>query len=121
MKPSKLFRALRDDQRGNVLMIFGFSLIPMVFATGMGIDYARAMTAQTKLNAAADAAALAAVSQAMMNESNKAACEKAQDMFVAQARGLPGIILTEDSPLISMKDADGVEIKCAELTDTNGA
>src|SRR5690606_25027342 len=58
MRIGKMLRSLLADQRGNVLMIFGFSLVPMVFATVMGIDYARAMTAQTKLNAAADAAAL---------------------------------------------------------------
>jgi len=121
MKLNKLLRALRADQRGNVLMIFGFSLVPMVFATGMGIDYARAMKAQTKLNAAADAAALSAVSQTMMNESNKAACDKAQAMFAAQARAIPGVTLAADAPVISMKDADGVVLKCADASDSSGA
>jgi len=121
MKLNKLLRALRADQRGNVLMIFGFSLVPMVFATGMGIDYARAMKAQTKLNAAADAAALSAVSQTMMNESNKAACDKAQDMFAAQARAIPGVTLAADAPVISMKDADGVVLKCVDASDSSGA
>jgi Flp pilus assembly protein TadG len=116
MKLNQLLRALRTDQRGNVLMIFGFSLIPMVFATGMGIDYARAMKAQTKLNAAADAAALSAVSQTMMNESNAAACDKAQKMFAAQANALPGVKLAEDAPVISMKDADGVVLKCKDAS-----
>ena len=32
---------LAAHKRGNVLMIFAFAVIPMVFATGMGIDYAR--------------------------------------------------------------------------------
>lgn len=121
MKLNKLLRALRADQRGNVLMIFGFSLVPMVFATGMGIDYARAMKAQTKLNAAADAAALSAVSQTMMNESNKAACDKAQAMFAAQARAIPSVTLAADAPVISMKDADGVVLKCVDASDSSGA
>lgn len=49
--------------RGNVTMLFGFAIIPLTFATGMAIDYTRAMTLQTRLNVAADAAALAAVSR----------------------------------------------------------
>src|SRR5690606_14571683 len=121
MKLNQLLRALRADQRGNVLMIFGFSLVPMVFATGMGIDYARAMTAQTKLNAAADAAALSAVSQAMMNESNKTACDKAEAMFMAQAKDIPGVILTEDSPLISILDGTGSVLQCSEASSSSGA
>jgi len=121
MRIGKMLRALRADQRGNVLMIFGFSLVPMVFATGMGIDYARAMTAQTKLNAAADAAALSAVSQAMMNESNKTACDKAEAMFMAQAKDIPGVILTEDSPLISILDGTGSVLQCSEASSSSGA
>ncbi len=46
---------------GNISIIFGFSLIPMVGLTGFGIDYGLAITTKTKLNAAADAAALAGV------------------------------------------------------------
>ena len=65
----KNWRRLLKDQRGNVLMFYGFAVIPLTFSVGMGIDYARAMKAQTKLNAAADAAALNSVSQTMMLQS----------------------------------------------------
>src|SRR5687767_14276509 len=97
-KISKTLRSLRADQHGNVMMMFGFALIPMMFATGMGIDYARAMKAQTKLNAAADAAALLAVSQTMMLQSDKAACDRAREMFLAQATGMSGVTLTAGAP-----------------------
>ena len=56
-----LLRRLRDNRRGNVLIIMGFATIPLTFATGMTIDYSQAARLQTKLDTAADAAALAAV------------------------------------------------------------
>jgi hypothetical protein len=112
---SQTISALRSDQRGNVMMIFGFALIPMVFATGMGIDYARAMKAQTKLNAAADAAALAAVTQPMMLQTNAQACDSARDMFTAQAGEVPQVTLDMDDPeqfWITLEDNEGEVIDC---------
>ena len=122
---SQIAQRLRSDQRGNVLMIFGFALLPMVFATGMGIDYARAMKAQTKLNAAADAAALSAVTQAMMTQTNATACETARNMFAGQASGLTDVVLNLDDPeqfSITMEDNEGEVIDCSSsdssLTNT---
>jgi Flp pilus assembly protein TadG len=81
-----------SNRRGNVLMIFAFAMIPMVFATGMGIDYTRAARLKTKLNAIADAAALAAVTQPMMNETDlDKVRDRAETMFQAQADGLEGL------------------------------
>jgi len=117
MKLGKLLGALRADQRGNVLMIFGFSLIPMVFATGMGIDYARAMKSQTKLNAAADAAALSAVSQAMMTKSNNEACSTARDMFEAQANGLSGVVVDWAQLEITIRDGNGAILDCGDTSN----
>lgn len=76
---------LKTDQKGGVLMIMGFAIIPLTFILGFGIDYARAMSLQTKLNAAADAAALAAVAPAMILQSNSEATSAATNMFNAQA------------------------------------
>jgi len=87
-----LIRRLGASSRGNVLMIFAFAVIPMVFATGMGIDYAHAARLRTKLDAIADAAALAAVSQPQMNDpSDDDAIAVAKKMFDAQADGLEGL------------------------------
>lgn len=87
-----LTRRLIAEQRGNVFMLFAFAVVPMVFATGMGIDYSRAARLQTKLNAIADSAALAAVAQpAMNNPSDASAIKTASDMFNTQATGLEGL------------------------------
>ncbi len=53
--------ALPRATGGNLSILFGFSLIPIVGLVGLGVDYGTAMSTKTKLNAAADAAALAAV------------------------------------------------------------
>jgi Flp pilus assembly protein TadG len=46
---------------GSINIIFGLSLIPIVGLIGLGVDYGMAINAKSKLNGAADAAALAAV------------------------------------------------------------
>lgn len=84
-------RRLIDDRRGNVLMIFGLSLVPLTFATGMAIDYGSAMRLQTELNAAADAASLAATSAAMMDKSLTAADAQARLIFKTQAQEAKGV------------------------------
>ncbi|MCJ2106440.1 pilus assembly protein TadG-related protein [Methylobacterium sp. E-041] len=56
--------SLAQARDGNVAMIFGLSLIPMVGLIGLGVDYGVAITNKTKLDGAADAAAVAAVATA---------------------------------------------------------
>jgi Flp pilus assembly protein TadG len=85
------FASLSRDRRGNVLMIMGFSVIPLTLATGMAIDYSQAARLQTKMNAAADAAALAAVTQPMMKQDNGVAKQAAINMFNAQVAALQGL------------------------------
>jgi Flp pilus assembly protein TadG len=103
-------RRIGAERRGNVLMIFAFAMIPMVFATGMGIDYTRAERLQTKLDAVADAAALSAVTQTMMRQTNATACQTARNMFKSQAAGLSGLIIDMDDPQqlsVTLKDNSG--------------
>jgi Flp pilus assembly protein TadG len=87
---AQFFTRLRADQRGNVTIIVALSIIPLLFVSGFAIDYARAMKLQTQLNAAADAAALAAVSPAMILQSNSASQDAATRMFNSQAARLSG-------------------------------
>lgn len=90
--PMRFARDLLCDRRGNVLMIMGFAAIPLIFAGGMAVDYSNAARLQTKLNAAADAAALAAVTQPMMLQSNDAAKTAATNMFKSQLPNLNGLV-----------------------------
>lgn len=56
--------AFRAARRGNVSIIFAFSLIPLVGLVGLGIDYGIGLSNKAKLDHAADAAAVAAVATA---------------------------------------------------------
>jgi len=51
------------DQRGNVAIIFTFAAIPLVSAIGCAVDYSMATRMKAKLQTAADAASIAALSQ----------------------------------------------------------
>src|SRR5580658_8614330 len=52
----------RSNKRGNTAIMFALSAIPVVAAIGCVVDYSTAMMIKTKLQAAADAASVATVS-----------------------------------------------------------
>jgi hypothetical protein len=56
-------RFVRNED-GNITMLFGLALLPMLAATGVAVDYSRASQARSQINAAADSAALAVARRA---------------------------------------------------------
>ena len=63
----------------------------LVFGGGAAIDYGRAAQIHTKLNAAADAAALAALTPAMLQQSSDVAQTAATNMFNGLTASIPGL------------------------------
>jgi len=57
-----LLGRLRRDVRANVAVIFALALVPLVTAVGCAIDYSMASRVKAKLQGAADAASVAAIS-----------------------------------------------------------
>ena len=57
-------RSATRSRDGNVSVLFAFSLVPLLGLIGLGVDYGMALSAKSKLDNAADAAALAAVATA---------------------------------------------------------
>jgi Flp pilus assembly protein TadG len=57
--PKKL-KTFQKDERGAIAIIFGMALVPVIFFSGVAIDYGRASHAKTLLQGAADAAVTAA-------------------------------------------------------------
>ena len=53
----------RRDRRGNVAIIFAIAAIPLISAIGCAVDYSSATRMKAKLQTAADAAGIAALSQ----------------------------------------------------------
>jgi len=93
-------RRFTRDRRGNVAMIFALSIIPIIFLAGMGLDFATATQKRVKLNAAADAAALAAVAPGMMNQPDASASSVAQKMFTAQAATVTQLNVAATQPTV---------------------
>ena len=78
-------RRLSRDIRGNVVLLFGLTLVPVMLAIGGAIDYGRAIQARQHLNAALDAAALAVGSWTGLPEAE--VTQKAQEYFDANHAG----------------------------------
>ena len=99
-----LGRRLCVERGGNVIIIVAGAMIPMTFAVGFGIDYARAMKLQSQMGAAADAAAVAAVTAMSMQDNSTAGQTKAQtaaiNMFTGQVANLKGVIFNKTNDLI---------------------
>jgi Flp pilus assembly protein TadG len=51
------------DQRGNLAVIFAVACVPLISAVGCAIDYSEATRIRAKMQSAADAAAVASISQ----------------------------------------------------------
>jgi Flp pilus assembly protein TadG len=60
---SGLMNRFRTDRRGNIAVIFGIALIPLISAVGCAVDYSEASRMKAKLQSAADAAAVASISK----------------------------------------------------------
>jgi Flp pilus assembly protein TadG len=95
-------RRFSRDRRGNVALIFALSMIPCVFLVGMGLDFTSATQKRVQLNAAADAAALAAVTPSMMTQSTTAAQTAATNAFNAVASSMANV--TSVTPTINVSN-----------------
>ena len=80
------------DRRGNVAMMYALMLPVLMFGAGFAVDYTHAMQVQTKLDAAADAAVLAALTPSMMQQSNTAAQTAATNLFTSQANNIGSLV-----------------------------
>ncbi|MGP0061703.1 MAG: TadE/TadG family type IV pilus assembly protein [Beijerinckiaceae bacterium] len=97
-------RRFARDRKGNIAMIFALVLVPVTFAIGMGVDYTSAARKRSQLNAAADAAAMAAVTPAMMAASDATAQTAATNMFNAQIGNIPGLNFSASNLTVTITD-----------------
>lgn len=77
-------QAFARDPRGSIAIIFGLSMLPLTALAGAALDYHHAHSVNTKLNAAADAAALAGVRQGISDRRGEA--WRTMDRNVAEQR-----------------------------------
>ena len=74
-------------------MMYALVAPVLVFGGGAAIDYGRAAQIHTKLNAAADAAALAALTPTMLQQSTDVAQAASRAMFNGLTEGIPGLTI----------------------------
>jgi len=104
------------DRRGNVALIFALSMIPCVFLVGMALDFTSAAQKRVQLNAAADAAALAAVTPSMMTQTTTAASTAATNAFNAVASNVTNA--TNITPTITVNSTNGGLTRTVSVTYT---
>jgi Flp pilus assembly protein TadG len=111
-------RRFVGDRKGNVAIIFAFSLMPITVLTGMGIDYTAATTKKAMLDAAADAAALSGVTPTLMALPSSASITAATNMFNSQVASIPGMA---SAPSVSISAADSGLKRTVTVTYTGSS
>jgi len=101
---AKLLAGALHGRRGNVAIISCFVIVPLVFLAGMGVDYTLATRRQDQINGFADAAALAAVTPSMMNQSPANAQAAAQAMFLSQLATVSNVAYSPGNISITATD-----------------
>ncbi len=97
-----LYRLARD-RKANVAVIFALTIVPIIFLLGMTLDFTQALRKKEQLDAAADAAAIAAVRPAMLMQSDTVASDTANAIFMSVANSLPGLA-SVPTPTITVTD-----------------
>jgi Flp pilus assembly protein TadG len=82
--PFPVPRKFLGDRRGNVALMYALAMPVLMFGVGVAVDFTHAAQVRTELNAAADAAVLAALTPGMMQQPNLTAQTAAQNMFNGQ-------------------------------------
>jgi Flp pilus assembly protein TadG len=111
---------LRADERGNIAMMFALSMPVFFLGGGLAIDYARAATIRTQLQAAADAAALAAVTPAMMGQSTTAAQAAALASFEGAVAKITGLNAAPNVTIDVTSSATNALLRNVSIVYTGG-
>ena len=109
-----LYRLARD-RRANVAVIFALAMVPTIFLLGMALDYTHAQHMKVDLDAATDAAAVSAVTSAMMQQTPQVAQTTAQKVFGITANTLVANNNLGGQPTLT------VAVNCANPDATTGS
>jgi Flp pilus assembly protein TadG len=110
-------RSFLRESRGNVAMIFAISLVPLIYLTGMGVDYGSAAMREAQLNAIADSASLAAVTPSIMgtiSQGDQPSITAATNTFNAQVGSVAGVT----NPNVTVTVADTITTRTVTVSYT---
>ncbi len=97
-----LYRFARD-RKANVAVITALTMVPIIFLLGMTLDFTQALRKKEQLDAAADAAAIAAVRPAMLMQTDSVAAATATAIFNSTAKSFSGLAAIP-TPTITVTD-----------------
>lgn len=107
IKMSERIHRFRHTSGGNVSMIFALGAPVLCFGIAMAVDFNNATVVHSKLNAAADASALAALTPKMMQQPDSVASAAAVSMFNARAAMIPTLIAGTASATVVISHPNG--------------
>ena len=110
------FQRLRRDERANVSMIFAFSVPVLVLAMAVGVDFTNAAVTRSRLADAADAAALAALTPAMMQQVDSVAQTAAYAMFDGRVQTVSAVTPGTVQRNISVATNSTTGMRVAQVT-----
>jgi Flp pilus assembly protein TadG len=102
------------DRTANVAVIFAIVMVPTVFLLGMALDYTHTQRMKSNLDAATDAAAVAAVTSSMMQQTPQVAQTTAKNVF----RSTSNPLVTSNN--LSGQPAITVAVNCTNPDPTTG-
>jgi Flp pilus assembly protein TadG len=94
-------------RNGNASLLFALLLPVVIFAVGASVDFGRATVARTRLNSAADAAALAALTPTMMQQSASAAQIAVVNMFNSQIANISSLVAGDTTVSVTITNPNG--------------
>jgi Flp pilus assembly protein TadG len=115
---SPVLHRFGGESSGNIAIIFGLSLPVFFLAAGLSMDYARIANAHTKMLAAVDAATLAAVTPAMLAQSNSAAQTVAENTFSAEMSLVSGFVSPPVPTVTFSTDPNNATMRIITITAT---
>ena len=92
------------DRKANVAVIAALTMVPIIFLLGMTLDFTQALRKKGQLDAAADAAAIAAVRPAMLMATDTVASDTAMAIFMSTANSLAPGLVAVPTPTITVTD-----------------
>jgi Flp pilus assembly protein TadG len=95
------------SREANVAVMTAIVMVPTIYLLGMAMDFTQALRHRAQLDAATDAAAIAAVRPAMLMQSDAVAQATAAAVFATTANSIKGALTpsTAPTPTISIVDS----------------
>lgn len=105
MRPSTVFRRLRLETRGNVLLIFAILLPLLMITVATAVDYANIYSAQSSTQEAADKAALAAAQELTLVQANPETVQSVATNYAREMLAMAGLGGDSGEPVVAVNIA----------------